>query len=70
MTRSIFDPTGPDTEHSGSRNMGPEAENISQMPGDVTDGRVDDQKGPDADADTRAIADAEGEVQQQRMGPR
>ena len=54
MTRSVFDPTGPDTEQSGSRNLGPAASNISHMPADVTDGRVDEEQepSPDADADT------------------
>jgi hypothetical protein len=69
MTRSIFDPTGPDTEHSGSRNLGPQADDISHMPADVTDGRVDAEEGRDEDPDTRAIAEAEGRVQQQKMGP-
>jgi hypothetical protein len=40
MTRSIFDPTGGETEHSGSRNMGPAADNLSHMPPDVVDGEV------------------------------
>jgi hypothetical protein len=40
MTRSIFDPTGGETEHSGSRNMGPAAGNLSHMPPDVIDGEV------------------------------
>jgi hypothetical protein len=40
MTRSIFDPTGGETEHSGSRNMGPAADNLSHMPPDVIDGEV------------------------------
>lgn len=38
MTRSIFDPTGGETEHSGSRNMGPAAGNISHLPPNVIDG--------------------------------
>jgi hypothetical protein len=41
MTRSIFDPTGNETEHSGSRNLGPKASDISQMPPDLIDGKVD-----------------------------
>jgi hypothetical protein len=41
MTRSIFDPTGGETEHSGSRNLGPDAAEISHMPPDVVDGVVD-----------------------------
>ncbi|HZL36520.1 MAG TPA: hypothetical protein VFC78_14470 [Tepidisphaeraceae bacterium] len=40
MTRSIFDPNGGETEQSGTRNMGPAAENISHMPPDVVDGEV------------------------------
>jgi hypothetical protein len=44
MTRSIFDPTGPDTERSGSRNLGPDAANISHMPPDVVDGEVSDEE--------------------------
>jgi hypothetical protein len=44
MTRSIFDPTGPDTERSGSRNLGPDAANISHMPPDVVDGKVSDEE--------------------------
>ena len=41
MTRSIFDPTGDETEHSGNRFTLPDAAEISQMPPDVTDGKVD-----------------------------
>jgi hypothetical protein len=41
MTRSIFDPTGGETEHSGSRNLGPDASEISQMRPDLVDGVVD-----------------------------
>lgn len=44
MTRSIFDPTGPDTERSGSRNLGPDAGNLSHMPSDVTDGDVTEEE--------------------------
>jgi hypothetical protein len=70
MTRSIFDPTGPETEHSGSRNLGPQADDISHMPAAVTDGRVDAEQGLDEDPNTQAIAEVEGRVQQQKMGPR
>ena len=45
MTRSIFDPGGGETEHSGSTFLGPHADNISHVPPDVVDG--------DADADAR-----------------
>jgi hypothetical protein len=41
MTRSIFDPTGGETEHSGSQNLGPDASEISHMPPDAVDGVVD-----------------------------
>ena len=44
MTRSIFDPEGGETEHSGNRNMGPKANNISHMPPDVVDGKVSDEE--------------------------
>lgn len=40
MTRSIFDPTGGETERSGSTHLGPHAGNISHMPPAVTDGEV------------------------------
>ncbi len=40
MTRSIFDPTGGETERSGSTHLGPHAGNVSHMPPGVTDGEV------------------------------
>jgi hypothetical protein len=49
MTRSIFDPTGLDTERSGSRNLGPDAANISHMPPDVIDGEVSDEEVQDVE---------------------
>ena len=49
MTRSIFDPTGPDTERSGSRNLGPDAANLSHMPPDVIDGEVSDEEVQDVE---------------------
>jgi len=68
MTRSIFDPTGPDTERSGNRNLGPDAANGSRMPPSVTDGEVSEQEVrdvagadvvvPDENATTEAIAEA------------
>jgi hypothetical protein len=64
MTDSIFDPTGPNTERSGNRNMGPDAANISHMPPGVTDGRVEAPGGPDESADTDAIAEAEAELEE------
>lgn len=44
MTRSIFDPTGDETEHSGNRFTPPDAAEISQMPPDVTDGKVEEDE--------------------------
>ncbi len=44
MTRSIFDPEGGQTEHSGNRYMGPSADNDSHMPPDVVDGKVSDEE--------------------------
>ena len=41
MTRGIFDPGGGETEHSGSTFLGPEGQNASRMPPDVTDGEAD-----------------------------
>lgn len=68
MTRSIFDPTGPDTERSGNRNLGPGAANGSRMPASVTDGEVSEQEVrdvvgadvevPDESKTTEAIAAA------------
>ena len=63
MTESIFDPTGPETEHSGTRNLGPDAGDISHMPPDVTDAKVQpDPNEPDEDSETEQIAEAEVEV--------
>jgi hypothetical protein len=55
MTRSIFDPTGGETERSGSTHLGPAADDISQMPPDVTDGEAnaDDARGDADGADER-----------------
>ena len=55
MTRSIFDPTGGETERSGSTHLGPAADNISHLPPDVTDGQAgaDDAIGEAGRADER-----------------
>jgi hypothetical protein len=52
MTRSIFDPTGSDTEHSGSRYLGPDANDISQMPPGVVDGKLSEEERAELEADT------------------
>jgi len=44
MTRSIFDPSGGETEHSGNRFTGPSADNDSHMPPSVVDGVVSDEE--------------------------
>ena len=65
MTRSIFDPTGSDTEHSGTRNLGPDAGDVSQMPSDVTDGKVEHAQSAPTDQNdaTDKIASAEADVE-------
>jgi hypothetical protein len=68
MTDSIFDPGGPNTERSGNRNMGPDAANISHMPPDVTDGKVEpDNDAPDEGLQTEEIAEAELEIEQEEQ---
>jgi len=60
MTESIFDPTGPETEHSGTRNLGPDAINNSHLLPEATDGAAgQDAQEADEDADTDQIAEAE-----------
>jgi hypothetical protein len=64
----MFDPTGGDVERGGSRNVGPDADNISHMPPDVVDGNVDETEWAKADEDTatQQIAEAEAEREQKR----
>ena len=59
MTRSIFDPTGGETERSGSTHLGPAAGNISHMPPDVTDGEAGDDARADETPQTLATDSAE-----------
>lgn len=40
MTRSIFDPTGPDTERSGNTFLGEDAANRKHMPESAIDGKA------------------------------
>ena len=62
MTDSIFDPTGSATEHSGSRNLGPSADNISHMPPSIAAGQAQPNSDVrDEDAKTKEIAAAEKE---------
>ena len=63
MTRSMFDPTGRETQRSGST-FGPEdAENRSKLPPDAVDGEVSAAEARDAaavaDADARGLSPAE-----------
>lgn len=68
MTRSLFDPTGPDAEHGGSRNLGPDAADISHMPPDLTDGESADNESAQADSDqtTDDIAVAKLEAEKEK----
>jgi hypothetical protein len=63
MTRSIFDPTSGETEHSGSRFLGPDADEISHMPTDVVDGKV--KAAPDSQV-AGTEGDKEAEVPQRQ----
>jgi hypothetical protein len=44
MTRSIFDPSGDETQHTGSRFSPQEAKQTSKMPPNLVDGKVEDQE--------------------------
>jgi hypothetical protein len=63
MTRSIFDPTGRETERSGSTFGPEEAENRSKLPPDAVDGEVSEAEARDAeavsDADARGLSPAD-----------
>ena len=54
---SIFDPEGHQTEHSGSRYMGPRADNLSHLPPDISDGEVSEEESADLDKLAEAIDD-------------
>jgi hypothetical protein len=47
MTRSIFDPEGGETEHSGQTFTPQRADQNSQMPPDVVDGKVSEEEARD-----------------------
>ena len=67
MTRSIFDPGGPETERSGNQNVGPDARNGSRMPPSAVDGAAPDET--DAAVDP-ALTDAvmEDRAEEEREG--
>ena len=50
MTRSIFDPTGGESDRSGSTFTPQQADNISHMPPDVVDGEAGEQEAAEAQA--------------------
>ena len=62
MTRSIFDPTGGETERSGSPFLGPDPANISHLPPDVSDGEVGEEEVQDVEAAGLAAAEGPDEV--------
>ena len=62
MTRSIFDPDGGETERSGSTFTGPDADQISQMPPDVTDGEVTDDELADHNEENPLDAAGESDI--------
>ncbi len=55
MTESIFDPNSGETERSGSTFMPADADQISHMPPDVIDGRVDDDEEENADEQDQEV---------------
>jgi hypothetical protein len=59
---SIFDPEGTQTEHSGNRFMGPQADQDSHMPPSVVDGKVS----PEEAADLEELAGANDELEAER----
>jgi len=67
MTRSIFDPDGGETERSGGRNLGPDAADISHMPPDVVDGKVEEQSTRGSDnPDLQQISQAADDQRRER----
>ncbi len=59
MTRSIFDPTGGETERSGSQNLGPDADQVSQIPVGVITGKTSEED-EDMITDVPPPSDVEG----------
>jgi hypothetical protein len=53
MTRSIFDPTGGETERSGSTHLGAAADAISHIPPDLIDGKVENDDVESLEASVR-----------------
>jgi hypothetical protein len=66
---SIFDPSGEQTEHSGSTFTGPRADNNSHMPPDVVDGKAGDDEVADLEKLARANEEIERERQTDKTAP-
>lgn len=63
MTRSIFDPTGRETEHSGSRYTPPLGADDSHLPPDIADGKVETDPGAaDTSPELQEIAEDEAKL--------
>jgi hypothetical protein len=60
MTRSIFDPSGRETEHSGTRFTPPLGADISHLLPEIADGKVEiDPNVPDTSPELEQIAEEE-----------
>jgi hypothetical protein len=70
MNRSIFDPSSPEAEHSGSRNLGPVAADISPLRTDKSEGLAPDPDAPDTSPDLKEIAKDEADAIDQTQSPR
>jgi hypothetical protein len=64
MTRGIFDPRGGEAERSGSRNLGPDAQDHSHLPADLA--RAEVTNAVEAEQDITGKDDVE-ELQQYRF---
>lgn len=63
MTRSIFDPSCRETEHSGSRYTPPLGSDDSHLPPDIADGKVEtDPDAPDTSPELNEIAEDEAKI--------
>jgi hypothetical protein len=73
MTRSIFDPSGGDTERSGSTFGSESADNRSHIPRDAVDGKVSDEERADVesreDGTTKALAPEKRLAEMRKTNP-
>lgn len=65
MSRSIFNPGGEETEHTGQRFTPPKASQTSQMPPDLVDGEVSKEEA--ADLEKIAHRNEVGETPEQAL---